>query len=729
MNSKLLPATHDFHGVPASADLRPPSRREFLKQLGTGLVIWIVARDATFAAESEAARPMRARPTVPTDFNAFLRIGEDGRVTCFTGKIEMGQGPVTSLPQMLAEDLDVPVESVDIVMGDTELCPFDQGTWGSLTTRSFGPLWRAAATEARSVLLELGAEALAVPVAQLAVEQGTIFVRSAPERKITYGQLTHGRRIERHLSARPNLKSPAEFKIVGRPLRRRDAREKVTGQTKFTGDLRLPGMLYARILRPPAHGAVLESADLSAARAIAGVQIVQLKDLVAVLHELPDVAEDALDQVRAKFAPSPSKLDDENIFAHLDASTVAPRVAASGGSLADGRRLATRTIRSTYLNSYVAHAPMETHTALARIEAGKATVWASTQNPFGAREEIAEALGFPSANVRVITPFVGGAFGGKSANQQAVEAARLAQATGRPVQVMWTREEEFFYDTFRPAATVHVDSGLDADGRVAFWDYEVRFAGDRGAAQFYSFAHHRTSSVGNFNGPAGVHPFAIGAWRAPGCNTNSFARESHIDRLAALAGVDPVAFRLQHLTDARMIRVLKAAAEKFGWQPAKGPSGRGLGVACGTDSGSYVATIAEVAVDRATGAVKVKRVVCAQEMGVIVNPAGATLQMEGCIMMGLGYALTEEVRFSAGAVRDSNFDTYTIPRFSWIPRIDTVLVPADDIPAQGGGEPAIIVMGAVLANAIHDATGARLNQLPMTPARVKAALAAATRSG
>jgi isoquinoline 1-oxidoreductase len=725
---KLSP-THDFRGVPASADLRPPTRREFLKKFGGGLVIWIVASDFAAdlagAAESEAARPMRGRPTVPTDFNAFLRIGEDGRVTCFTGKIEMGQGPITSLPQMLAEELDVSVDVVDVVMGDTELCPFDQGTWGSLTTRSFGPLWRAAAAEARGVLLELGSQSLGAPVQDLVADQGTIAVRADPQRRVTYGQLTQGRRIERRLTTRPNLKSPAQFKIVGRSLLRRDAREKVTGQARFSGDLRLPGMLYARILRPPAHGATLKTVNTSAARAIAGVQVIEENGLVAVLHELPDVAEDALAKVRAEFAPSPSTLNDETIFAHLQQSTVPPRTAASGGNLDEGRRLATRTVKAAYRNSYVAHAPMETHTALARIEAGKATVWASTQNPFGAREEIAAAIGFATENVRVITPFVGGGFGGKSANQQAVEAARLAKAAGRPVQVMWTREEEFFHDTFRPAAVVTLEAGLDAAGRVSLWDYEVRFAGDRGAAQFYSFPHHRTTSVGNFSGPAGVHPFAVGAWRAPGCNTNSFARESHIDRLAALAGVDPVEFRLQHLTDPRMIRVLKAAAEKFGWQPARTPSRRGVGVACGIDSGTYVATIAEVAVDRARGTVQVQRVTCAQEMGVVVNPAGATLQMEGCIMMGLGYALTEEVRFAAGAIHDTNFDSYTIPRFSWMPKIETVIVPADDIPSQGGGEPAIIVMGAVLANAIHDATGARLEQLPMTPARLKAALAAA----
>lgn len=714
----------EFKGVPASSDIRPPSRREFLQRFAGGLVVYIVAGDLLSAAESEAARPMRARPKVPTDFNAFLRIGEDGRVTCFTGKIEMGQGPITSLPQMLAEDLDAPLDSIDIVMGDTELCPFDAGTWGSLTTRAFGPLWRAAAAEARGVLLELASDVLGVAVADLVTDQGVIHVKASPERRITYGQLTKGQRIERHLSAKPSLKAPADFKIAGRPLRRRDARDKVTGKAQYSGDLRVPGMLYASILRPPAHGATFIKADTSAAKAIPGIHVVEEGALIAVLHELPDVAANALEQIKAEFEPSPSTLTDETIFAHLEKATAPTKLVASGGDLATGRSQAVRVLEATYLNSYVAHAAMEPHTALARIEGDKATIWASTQNPFGAREEIAEAIGFLVDKVRVITPFVGGAFGGKAANQQAVEAARLAKIVGRPVQVCWTREEEFFNDTFRPAAVVKLQSGLDAAGKLTFWDYTVRFAGERGSAQFYTIPNHRTAAVGSYTPIKGIHPFGVGAWRAPGCNTNTYARELHINRLAAMAGVDPIEFRLRHLTEPRMIRVLKAAAEKFGWKPGTGPSGRGFGVACGTDAGSYVTTIAEVGVDKNTGKIQVKRVVCVQEMGVVVNPAGAVLQMESGIIMGMGYALTEEIHFKAGALADTNFDTYTIPRFTWLPKIETHILPADDIPAQGGGEPAVVVMGGALASAVFDATGAVLLQLPMTPDRVKAALAA-----
>jgi nicotinate dehydrogenase subunit B len=711
----------NFSDIHRFEDFYNLSRREFFKRAGGGIFIFVALNDLLFGQE-EAARPRGGRPGVPTDFNAFLRIAENGRVTCLTGKIEMGQGPITSLPQMLAEELETPLDTVDIIMGDTDLCPWDMGTFGSLTTRMFGPALRAAAAEAKAVLLELAAEALKVPQTQLVAKDGAIFDPQNPKSRLTYGQLAKGQKIERHVQAKPALKDPGQFKIAGQSLTRRDGEVKVTGKAQYAADIRLPGMLYARILRPPAHDAKLKSADTAPAMAIAGVQVVQDGNLVAVLHEFPDVAETALGKIKATFDVPEPTVDDKTIFDHLVKVAPEPRVVKQGGNLDEGKKLAAKKFESTYLNSYVAHSAMETHAALAQIEGDQATIWASTQNPFGARDEIARAIGFPAEKVRVITPFVGGGFGGKTFNAQAVEAAKLARATGKPVQVMWTREEEFFYDTFRPAAVVKISSGVDASGKMAFWDYDVYFAGDRGAPQFYTVPHHRTAAYGAGWGPKGAHPFGTGAWRAPGNNTNTFARESQIDIMAAAAGIDPVEFRLNNLEDTRMIRVLKAAAEKFGWKPAKVPSKRGYGVACGTDAGTYVAAIAEVAVDVARGTVQVKRVVCAQDMGVVVNPEGATIQMEGCVTMGLGYALTEEVHFKGGKVLDTNYDTYEIPRFSWVPKIETVIVKNNETPSQGGGEPVIILMGGLIANAIHDATGARLFQLPMTPDRIKAAI-------
>ena len=305
-----------------------------------------------------------------------------------------------------------------------------------------------------------------------------------------------------------------------------------------------------------------------------------------------------------------------------------------------------------------------------------------------------------------------------------MEAARLAKITGKPVQVVWDRSEEFFFDAFRPAAVVKIRAGLTSAGKIAFWDFAVVGAGDRNAATFYDIPHSRTTSAGGWMGgnPAGMHPFDVGPWRAPSVNTNTFARESHIDMLANKAGVDPLRFRIDHLSDKRMIRVLQAAAEKFGWKPGKTPSGRGVGVSCGMYSATYSAMCAEVAVDKSTGRVQVKRVVLAQDQGLTVSPDGSRQQMEGCITMGLGQALTEEVRFKDGAVLSRNFDSYELPRFSWVPKIETILIDNQETPASGCGEPPMINVAAVLANAIFDAAGVRMPQLPMTPARILAAL-------
>jgi len=705
----------DFSDRAPTESLLEHDRREFLKLVGGGIIV-LMTFDPAAAAQREGG--FAGRHELPHDFNAFLRIGEDGRVTGFTGKIEMGQGVITSLAQMLADELAVPLDAVHMVMGDTDLCPWDMGTFGSMTTRFFGPALRAAAAEAKAVLIELAAESLQIPKERLRAKDGAICTDG--QQKITYAELAHGKQILRHVMNAP-IENPADFTVIGKSALRKDSLDKVTGKAQYAGDVREPGMLFARILRPPAHGAKLISVDVAAARAVEGAQVVHEGNLIAVLHRQPDSAEAALAQIKAQYDRPAAVADDKSIFDHL--LKVAPphgETVAQGGDLQAGREAARAAVEEQYLNSYVAHAPIEPHTALAKVEGDKATIWASTQTPFALREAAATLLGVSPPNVRVIVPFVGGGFGGKSNIQQALEAVRLAKITGKHVQVGWTREEEFFYDTFRPAAVVKVQAGLDNAGLITFWDYGVYFAGERGAAQFYHVPNHRTSSYGSgWGDSASAHPFATGPWRAPGNNTNTFARESHIDALAARAGMDPVEFRLKNLADAKMRGVLQAVAEKFGWTPAKAPSGRGYGVACGMDAGAYVAHMAEVEVDKNSGAVRVKRVVCAQNMGLCINPEGARLQMEGAITMGMGYALSEEVQFTGGEIHDSNFDTYTLPHFSWLPDIETVIIDAPDSPAQGGGEPAIIGMGAVIANAIFDATGARLRQLPMTPERVK----------
>ncbi|HTX20015.1 MAG TPA: molybdopterin cofactor-binding domain-containing protein [Bacteroidota bacterium] len=692
------------------------NRRDFMKIAGGGIIFLFTIDDL------EALAQQRSGLNLATDFNAYLRIGADGRVTCYSGKIEMGQGVYTSLAQELADELDVSPDSVEMVMGDTDLCPWDMGTFGSMSTRFFGQALRTAAAEARNVLIEMASEKLKIDAANLTVSNGVISDKKDPKKKATYGELSEGKRIERHIGLK-KLKAPSEFKVIGTSALRRDAELKVTGKAMYAGDIRLPGMLYAKILRPPAHGAKLISADLSEAKKVDGVQVVKDGDFIAVIHKFPDVAEAALGKIEAKFSPFEDHLDDKNIFEHFLKVADEGKVIAKTGDLPAGEKESSATFDQTYYNDYVAHSPIEPHTATASMEDGKLTIWASTQTPFPAKDEVARELGLEPKNVRIITPFLGGGFGGKSRNLQVVEAARLAKLTGKPVQVAWTRKEEFFYDSFRPAAVVKIRSGVSGTGAMSFWDYKVYFAGERGAVAPYNIRHHLTTAydAGRRGGP-GVHPFATGPWRAPGNNTNTFARESQIDIMAAKAGIDPLAFRLQNLTDKKLINVLNVAADKFGWSPAKGPSGRGYGIACGTDAGASVASIAEVKVNKSTGEVRVVRVVCAQDMGLAINPEGAKIQMEGCITMGMGYALTEQIHFKDGKILDTNFDSYELPRFSWLPKIETFLIEDKEADPQGGGEPAIITMGGALANAIFDACGARLFSLPMTAERVKEAL-------
>ena len=691
------------------------SRRSFLRHFGGGVVIAVALADFNTLEGAVLQQ-------YPDDFNAYLRIGEDGRVSCYTGKIEMGQGVITSLAQMTAEELDVPLASVDMVMGDTDLCPYDRGTWGSQTTRIFGPALRSAAAEARTVLVQMASEQLKIPVDKLYVLDGTVYSTDKKSVKISYGQLTKGTKIVKSLGEKPKLKDPKDFKIIGKPMLKTDAVEKVMGKALFAGDMRLPGMVYAKILRPPSHAAKLKTLDVSAVENVKDVELIQDGDLIAVLHKDQEAAEKYLAMIKAGYDVPPTELNEKTIFDHLVKSAPEGTLVKEGGNLNDGKKESEFLFEEKYLDGYVAHAAMEPHTALAVMENGRMKVWASTQNPFGLKDSIAGSLNLAPEKVQILQVFLGGGFGGKSSNGQALEAARLAQLSGKPVMVAWTRREEFFYDTFRPAAVMKINSGCKQDGKITYWDYGVYFAGQRGSEHFYNIPNHKTIAYNAGWTAGGVHPFGTGAWRAPSNNSNTFARESQISIMAAKLGMDPVEFRLKNLTDERMIRTLKAAAEKFGWKPTKSPDGKGRGVACGIDAGSYVAIMAEVKVEKTTGEVQVERVVVAQDMGLVINPQGATIQVESCVTMGLGYALTEDIQFTGGEIHNRNFDSYEIPRFSWTPKIETVLLDLPNEPAQGGGEPSIICMGAVVANAISDAIGVRLYQMPMNPERILEAL-------
>jgi len=697
------------------------NRRDFLKAGGAGLVVlfWVGPLKAFQQPYTEAP------PSIPTDFNAFLQIKPDNTITCFVGRVELGQGPKTALAQLVAEELDVPFDAIDMVMVDTDVCPWDMGTFGSLSIRVLGPILRGASAEARAVLLRMAADQFGAPVARLQVSDGVI-TDPTQGKRVTYGTLVQGKRIEKHLGKTP-LKTVSAFKVMGKSPQRKDAIEKVTGKAQFAGDVTVPGMVYARILRSPAHGAKLKSADTSAAEKMPGAQVLKDGDLIAVIHERPDLADKALGLIKAEYDRPQTGLDDKTIFDHLVRNAQPPKVIAESGTVESADKTAN-SIENTYVQSYCSHAAIETHSALAQIQGNKVTVWAATQIPFRLRDLVAQTLGFPKANVRVIASYVGGAFGGKTNPQNCLEAVRLAKLVGKPVQLVYRRDEDFFNERFRPAAVVKIRSAL-TNGQITSWDYTVYAAGDGGAATFYDIPNQRTTAVPvsaiawqKQDTAGGLHPFNVGPWRMPGTLTNTFARESQMDLLATKAGVDPVEFRLQHLSDKRMRRVLEAATKQFGWKPAKPPTGKGVGVACGTTYKTYVATVAQVALDKSTGKVRVEHVVTAVDAGVIVNPDGTRQQVEGCITMGIGSALSEEVGFSNGEMHTRNFDSYEIPRFSTMPTMEVVLIDNPDLAPDAIAEPPVITVPAAIANAVSDAIGARLFQLPMTPPRILQAL-------
>ncbi|MDZ7612901.1 MAG: molybdopterin cofactor-binding domain-containing protein [Flavobacteriaceae bacterium] len=686
-------------------------RRKFLKNLGGGIVVVFCIGDLSMPDIFGQNIPIE-----DLNFNAYLRVKEDGRVDCYTGKIEMGQGVITSLAMVLAEELEISVYSVDMIMGDTELCPYDAGTWGSLTTRFTDPPLRAAAAEAREVLLGLAAERFGMPKDQLEVKEGIIYVKNDPTKKVSYAELTKGQKIVKSLEQKPEIKKAKDFKLIGKPVISLDAEAKVTGKAKYTGDIKLPGMVYASVVRPEALGSKKLEIDATKLINFEGAELIEQDDLVAVIHTDPEISKKAAGNIVVKWKEPEAKADQETIFKYLEENIKENKVFEEQGSIKEGRDLSDKLTEATYLDGYKAHASMETHCATCYFEGDKLIMWASTQSPFGTRKQVAEALDMPEEKVHVKQIFLGGGFGGKSFNSQAIEAAIIAKKCGKPVQLVFSRKEEFLYDRFRTAALVKVAAGV-LKGKLTYWEFDIYSAGTRGTENFYNIPHFRTR---NFS-QQGIHQLGTGAWRAPGNNTTTFARESHIDVMAHAAGIDPMTFRLNNLKNAEMIATLNLAAKTFGWGKIK-KQGHGYGIALGQDAGTLVAIIAEVHVDKETGVVQPIRIVCAQDMGQVVNPHGAILQTEGGITMGLGYALYEELEFIGADVKTNNFNNYEITRFSKTPPIECVFMDKMNAKPQGGGEPAIICVGGAIANAVYDACGARVYRMPVTPERILEAL-------
>ena len=696
---------NDIYGAPVF------DRRKFIKNMGSGIIVVFCLGDIGLLNASGSSSDE------DLNFNAYLRVKENGRVDCYTGKIEMGQGIITSLAQVLAEELEVSIYEVDMVMGDTELCPYDRGTWGSLTTRFTDPVIRTAAAEAREVLLGLAEEKLGISKEFLAVKEGVVYAKNDPSKKVSYAELTKGQKIVKSLKDKPEIKRSKDFKIIGKPVLSLDAEAKVTGKAKYTADIKLPGMVYAKIVRPEVFGSKKLSVDTSGLSAFQGVEFVEMDNLVAVVHEDPEVASKAMKSIKVIWESPELKVNEDTIFSYLEEQINESKVFEEGGNLKNGRSNSKDFIEAKYLDGYKAHACIETHAATCYFKDDKLIMWVSTQSPFGTRSQVARALDIPEEKVHVKQIFLGGGFGGKSFNSQAIEAALIASKIRKPIQLSFSRKEEFLYNRFRTAAVVNVGAGIDTKGKLTAWDFDIYCAGTRGTDLFYDIPNNRTRMFNKTD----VHPFNTGAWRAPGNNTTTFARESHIDVMAHAAGMDPFEFRMINLRDQKMVATLQLAANTFGWVNQK-KSGHGYGIALGHDAGTLVALITEVKVNKQTGEVNVIRAVCAQDMGQVVNPNGATIQTEGGITMGIGYALYEEIAFEGGKMKTKNFNNYEFTRFSSTPKISCVFMDKRDAKPQGGGEPAIICVGASIANAVFDACGARVNRMPITPERVLAGI-------
>jgi CO/xanthine dehydrogenase Mo-binding subunit len=680
-------------------------RRGFFKVLGGGLLVCIAARHA-IAQESGAI--VHHDHELPKTLDSWLHISENGEVTAFTGKVEVGQNVRTSLAQHVAEELRVPLSSVRLIMGDTELTPYDMGTFGSRTTPQMGMQLRKVSASARAVLIQMAAERWSVDAAGVTAEDGKVR-DSRGNRSITYAELVHGQKLSKVIADDPELTPAKDWKIAGTPAPKANSHDFVTGAHQYTSDIKLPGMLHGKIVRPTAFHAKLISCDTSQAEKIPGVRVVRDGDFIGVSAADVMTADRAAQAIRAQW-DAPSQISDRELFDQL-------RKPASDkdddteqyvlGSLEQSRGQAAKTLKQTYTVAYIAHTPLEPRAAVAEWKDGKLTVWTGTQRPFAVGEELAEAFRVPTENVRVIVPDTGSAYGGKHTGEAAVEAARLAKAAGKPVKLIWSREEEFTSAYFRPAGVIDVSSGAKADGTLVFWEFDNYNSGPAAMRTPYEVANQRIT----FH-PSDA-PLRQGSYRSLAAAANHFARESHMDELAHELEIDPLEFRLKNLKNDRLRAVFQAAAEKFGWGKQKKSSGSGFGIAGGFEKGGYIATCAEVSVK--SGAVKVVRVVQAFDCGAVVNPQGLKNQNAGAIMQGLGGALFEAIRFENGRIVNPHLAEYRVPRFSDLPHIEVVLVDRKDQRSMGAGETPLTGIAPAVANAIFGAAGVRLRSMPLAP--------------
>ncbi len=678
----------------------------------------------------------------------WLAIEPDGTVVVFSGKVELGTGVRTALAQIVAEELDVSLARIRTVMADTAQTPNERYTAGSMTVKTSGMTLRRAAATARALLLEMAAAELGATPDELTVEDGAVTLRGAPGPRVTYAGLMAGGRFECAISESAPLKRPENYQIVGTSAPRLDLPAKFTGQPAFVHDLRLPGMLHARVVRPPALGATLVSLDDST---VHEARVIRIANFVAVAAEHEEAAIRAARSLRVTWSDAPTLPTMGSLYERLRDEPAVQRVVSASGDAETALQQAARTISATYTMPFQAHASIGPSCAVANFDGETMTVWSATQGVYPLRAALASLLRMPEDQVRVIHLEGAGNYGHNGSDEVAADAAILARELRQPVRVQWSRADEFAGEPKTPAMVMSLRGGLDGQGAISGWAFDgwspshgnrprqpgdflagrligepepeprsFSIGGDRNASTDYTFHDQRVILHW-----LGREPLRFSSMRSLGAFANVFANESFIDELAAMAGADPLAFRLRYLDDPRARAVLDAAARRAGWgEPLPAGEGRGVAFARYENTEAYVAAIADVAVDTGTGAVRVRRIIVAHDCGSIINPDGVRNQIEGNVIQSLSRALKEEVRFTPEGVTSLDWETYPILTFSEIPDIMIELIDRPDQPPVGAGEPATVTTAPAIANAIFAACGARVRSIPLTPERVKQALTA-----
>ncbi|MBV9680071.1 MAG: xanthine dehydrogenase family protein molybdopterin-binding subunit [Acidobacteriaceae bacterium] len=675
-------------------------RRKFLRLLGGGLVVLLAWDDVSTAQESGRSGHGGGQQ-LPQNVGAWLHIAPDGRITTFTGKVEVGQNIRTSLTQAVADELRCAPSSVELVMGDTALVPWDAGTFGSRSTPTMAPQLRRMASTARELLIDQAAKSWNSDRNRLKVKDGFIN-DEASGRRATLGALAAEVDWVNVIAKSDCVTPSTQWQVAGTSLPKVNAKEMVSGKHQYASDYKVPGMLYGRVLRPPSFGAKLLSADTSKASAIPGVQVVRDGDFIGIAATDEQKAQKALLSINAKWEQQ-SQISGSDLFRYIRKNADSDTPPAVPTPPQDSHAL-----QSTYTVAYIAHVPLEPRAAVAQVQGDQVTVWTGTQRPFGVRSEVASALGLTDQQVRVLVPDTGSGYGGKHNGECAIEAARLAKAAGKPVKLIWSREEEFTWAYLRPAGVIEVHSAADQDGTLRVWNFHNYMSGPSGLQTPYEVREK------NEHFHPVKSPLREGSYRGLAATANHFARESHMDELAAAVGMDPLVFRRKNLSNERLLAVLQAAADRFGWSERKASANRGFGLACGMEKGGYVACCTEISV-ASSKQVQVERVVAAWECGAIVNPEHLKNQVEGAIVMGLGGALFEAIDFANGRILNPRLSQYRVPRFSDVPKIDLVLIDRRDLPSAGAGETPIVGIAPAVANAIYSATGLRIRSMPILP--------------